>query len=112
VEVQDHLVALQKELMELIQLSLEQQPLAVEALVVHHVLRNQEHLVDPVVAVDVIVLLEEVEQLVKVTMVEAQVVLLEKVALVAVELELLEQLVEMLQEQQVEQEVHLLLYLL
>ncbi len=110
--MQDHLVALQKELMELIQLSLEQQPLAVEALVVHHVLRNQEHPVDPVVAVDVIVLLEEVEQLVKVTMVEAQVVLLEKVALVAVELELLEQLVEMLQEQQVEQEVHLLLYLL
>tara|TARA_R100000322_G_scaffold149826_1_gene106784 strand:- start:37 stop:318 length:282 start_codon:yes stop_codon:yes gene_type:complete len=91
----------------------EQQPLAVEAVV-----QQVDPLVIMVVLVDQVVEhletveLVEVQQHVKEMQVEVQMHLLEKVALAVAELELLVEQVEMLQEQQVEQEVLLLLYLL
>ena len=69
-------------------------------------------LVDQVVEHLETVELVEVQQHVKEMQVEVQMHLLEKVALAVAELELLVEQVEMLQEQQVEQEVLLLLYLL
>ena len=69
-------------------------------------------LVDQVVEHLETVELVEVQQHVKEMQVEVQMHLLEKVALAVAELELLVEQVEMLEEQQVEQEVLLLLYLL
>ena len=69
-------------------------------------------LVDQVVEHLETVELVEVQQHVKEMQVEVQMHLLEKVALAVAELELLVEQVAMQQEQQVEQEVHLLLYLL
>jgi 3'-phosphoadenosine 5'-phosphosulfate sulfotransferase (PAPS reductase)/FAD synthetase len=91
----------------------EQHLLAVEAVV-----QQVDPLVIMVLLVDQVVEhletveLVEVQQHVKEMQVEVQMHLLEKVALAVAELELLVEQVEMLQEQQVEQEVLLLLYLL
>tara|TARA_R110002012_G_scaffold312363_1_gene523016 strand:+ start:239 stop:520 length:282 start_codon:yes stop_codon:yes gene_type:complete len=91
----------------------EQHLLAVEAVV-----QQVDPLVIMVLLVDQVaehletVELVEVQQHVKEMQGEVQMHLLEKVALAVAELELLVEQVEMLQEQQVEKEVLLLLYLL
>jgi len=91
----------------------EQQLLAVEAAVQQvDPLVIMVALVDQVVEHLETVELVEVQQHVKEMQVEVQMHLLEKVALAVAELELLVEQVAMQQEQQVEQEVHLLLYLL
>ena len=109
--MQDNQVV-QEDLKEIVQLSLEQQLLAVVADLEHLHLCNQEDLVvleeEQVETVQPV----ELQQRVKEMQVEIQMHPLEKVALAAVELELLVEQVEMLMEQQVEREVHLLLYLL